>query len=248
MFEDVTSEAADETHGENAAAGKPVPVAAPGLDEWKCELRADFERWLDALDDIPDADDADGDDLEAPDLYSFYEQLAAATTEARKSNRRTAEAFSQWSETLSGFDRELRLLREQSARQPIAADGSLSRSWCLAFIEITDRLHRLAAAFVLSPRRTLFGGDGRWAARWETQRQGYDILLSHVDALVAKAGVTRIQALHQPFDPATMSSVLAEPDARWPHQTVIEEIAPGYLLRGELLRVAQVKVSTRKNP
>ena len=219
-------------------------------DEWKRVLRANFDQWLESLDDIPDneGEDADGDGGDAPDLYSFYEQLAAATTEARKSNRRTAEAYSQWSNTLSGFDGELRLLREQLAKQPVAGDDSLPRSWCLAFIEISDRMHRLAAAFTTSPRRAWFGGDARWRAAWETQRQGYDIFMTHTDALVRQAGLTRIEVLHAPFDPARMSAVVAEPDARWPKNTVIEEIAPGYLWRGELLRVAQVKVSTGERP
>ncbi len=220
-------------------------------DEWKRVLRANFDQWLESLDDIPDneGEDADGDGGgDAPDLYSFYEQLAAVTTEARKSNRRTAEAYSQWSNTLSGFDGELRLLREQLARQPVAGDDSLPRSWCLAFIEISDRMHRLAAAFTTSPRRAWFGGDARWRAAWETQRQGYDIFMTHTDALVRQAGLTRIEVLHAPFDPARMSAVVAEPDARWPKNTVIEEIAPGYLWRGELLRVAQVKVSTGERP
>ena len=101
----------------------PAESDAPALDEWKRELRVDFERWIESLDDIPDSEGADADEPEAPDLYSFYEQLAAATTEARKSNRRTAEAFSQWSETLSGLDDELRLLREQFARLAPPANG-----------------------------------------------------------------------------------------------------------------------------
>lgn len=220
----------------------------PALDEWKRELRVQVERWLASLDVIPVDEGAEAGEVAVPDLYAFYEQLAAATTEARKSNRRTAEAFSQWSDTLAGFDGELRLLREQLARQPIAGDDALPRSWCLALIEITDRLHRLAAALDTPPRRGWLGGDANWRAAWETQRHGHDILMSHVAALVAQAGATRIQALHQPFDPARMAAVVAEPDARWPRNTVIEEIAPGYLLRGELLRVAQVKVSTGEHP
>lgn len=221
---------------------------AGALEEWKRELRVNVERWLESLDDIPDSEEADADEPETPDIYSFYEQLAAATTEARKSNRRTAEAFSQWSETLSRFDDELRLLREQGARQPVGDNDALPRAWCLALIEITDRMHRLSAAFATPPRRAWLGTDDRWHVAWETQRQGFDILLSHVGALVTRAELTRIPVLHQPFDPARMSAVVAEPDARWPHDTVTEEIAPGYLLRGELLRVAQVKVSTRERP
>ena len=54
--------------------------------------------------------------------------------------------------------------------------------------------------------------------------------------------------MHQPFNPAQMSALAAEPNVAWPSNTVIEEIAPGYLLRGELLRVAQVKISAGNNP
>lgn len=222
------------------------PAAA--LVEWKHALRMDFERWLESLDDVPGSDGSEADEPDPPDLYSFYEQLAAATTEARKSNRRTAEAFGQWSETLSGLNGELRLLREQLARQPVAGGDALPRAWCLALIEITDRLHRLAAAFGAPPHRAWLGGDAEWRRAWGRQRHGHQILMSHVDALVIRAGMTRIPVLHEPFDPATMSAVVAEADARWPHNTVVEEIAPGYLLRGDLLRVAQVKVARGDRP
>jgi molecular chaperone GrpE (heat shock protein) len=46
-----------------------------------------------------------------------------------------------------------------------------------------------------------------------------------------------------------MVAVAAEPDPQRPHQTVIEEIAAGYLRDDELLRAAQVKVTLNKeNP
>lgn len=223
------------------------PDDAP-LEQWKHDLRAEFEHWLESLDDIPDSDDLTIAEPEMPDLYSFYEQLAAATAESRKANRRTAEAFSQWSDTLSGLDGELRLVREQLARQPQATDDALPRAWCLALVEITDRMHRLSTAFSNPPRRAWLGNDSVWRATWENQRQGFAILISHVETLLTRAELTRILVMHQPFNPAQMSALAAEPNVAWPNNTVIEEIAPGYLLRGELLRVAQVKISTGNNP
>lgn len=57
-------------------------------------------------------------------LYSFYEQLAAANTETRKSNRRVAEAISQWGQTVGRFDGSLAPVRETitqlTAAQPKA--------------------------------------------------------------------------------------------------------------------------------
>lgn len=229
------------------SAESTEPEAAPSaLDDWKDALRQNFEEWLQSLDEIPEPADDEADNADAPDLYSFYEQLAAGNVEARKSNRRTAEAFSQWGETLSKFDGDLRLLREHLARQPATQDDALPRPWCLALVEILDRLHRLGAAFATTPRKAWWGSDTRWRKAWETQRQGLDILLSHVEALLQKAGLARIPTLHEPFDPTTMAAVATVPSAAWPPQTVLEEVTAGYRLHGELLRVAQVKIAANQ--
>jgi len=241
LAEDTTEESAQQPDDARHAS-------ATGLADWKDALRHDFETWLDSLEQIPelDADTSDAGLQETPDLYSFYEQLTIANTEARKSNRRTAEAFSQWGETLSKFDADLRLLREQLARQPVAKEDALPRPWALALVEIVDRLHRLAAAFASPLPKTWWGSYAHWRKAWEAQRQGFDILLSHVETLLKQAGITRIVTLHEPFDPATMAAVATAPSAQWPAQTVLEEITPGYRLIGDLLRVAQVKVATHQ--
>lgn len=232
----------DDTLGEETLP-EPEPAA---LDHWKAALRHDFEEWLDSLDEIPEVTDATLDAADMPDLYSFHAQLAAGNAETRKANRRTAEAFSQWGETLSKFDDDLRLLREQLARLPAAKEDALPRRWCLALVEILDRAVRLAVAFAAPPRNSWWGRGTGWPKAWATQRQGLDILVSHLQEMLQKAGVTRLSALNQPFDPATMTAVAIEHKAHLPHHTVIEEVAPGYSLQGDLLRVAQVKVSTNK--
>ena len=216
------------------------------VDDWKAELRRDFERWLHSLDEIVEVSEAELKPTGTPDLYSFYEQLAAANVEARKANRRSAEAFSQWGETLVQFDGDLRLLREHLTRLPAARDDALPRAWCLALAEILDRALRLAGAFKTPPPKALFVRDARWRKAWAAQQQGLEILVSHLEELLKQAGVTRLSALHQPFDPATMGAVATEHHAQLPHHTVIEEVAPGYRLNGDLLRLAQVKVSINK--
>src|SRR5438067_1719894 len=107
MFEDVNS-------------SEPLPDALGAdsveLADWKAALRADFDRWLAALDRIPEEDDDEADADDPPDLFSFHQQLALANVEARKANRRTAEAFSQWGETLARFESQLGPLRESAAQ------------------------------------------------------------------------------------------------------------------------------------
>lgn len=222
--------------------------------DWKDALRRDFEKWLGELDDAADVEEAaepEAAGLEAsrtPDLYSFYEQLAAANSEFRKANRRTAEAINQWCETLTRFDGSLSPLRETMAKltaaQPKAAE--LSRSHCLVLVEWLDRQNRIRKAFESPPQKTSWWqgrGNAAWLKAWETQSQALAILASHIEELLRTEGVTRLDALGQPFDPATMTAVAAEPDSAHPPQTVLEELAAGYRRHGELLRTAQVKVS-----
>lgn len=226
-------------------AAAPAPPTDGVLTEWKEALRRDFERWLETVDAIPADTDLPAEP-ETPDLYTFHEQLAALGAESRRANRKTAEVFSQWAETLGKFDAELARLREQlseSARD----DDRLARGHCLLLVELLDRLRRIQSAFETpSPKHWWSRGDEHWRKAWETQRQAFDIVIEHLEAWLQQEGVARIETIDEPFDPQTMVAVAAVPDAQRPHQTVIEEIAAGYLRDDELLRVAQVKVTLNK--
>ena len=228
-------------------AGDEESIETSELADWKAALRRDFETWLETVEEVPNPDD-NWDGPEAPDLYSFFEQMVVANAESRKANRRTAEAFSQWGDVLTRFEGDLRLLREQLSNHATAGptDEAIPRSFCLALVEILDRMRRLARAFNTPPGKSWWGGDSQWRKAWATQRQAFEILLSHLEALLKKEGVVTIDTLGQPFDPAVMTAVATEIDPQRPHHTVIEEIAPGYRYRGELLRVAQVKVTLNK--
>ena len=220
---------------------------AAELADWKDRLRHDFEDWLAGIEEIPAADDAELAPAEAPDLYAFHQQLAAANAEARKANRRSAEAISQWGDTLARFEGTLAPLRESVAALAAAQpkEGRMARAHCLVLVELLDRMHRIARAFQSPPPQGPWwrGTDAPWRKAWDTQRQGFNILVSHLEELLKKEGVTRLDTLGQPFDPAVMTAVAAEPDATRPPQTVLEELAAGYRRHGELLRPAQVKVS-----
>jgi molecular chaperone GrpE (heat shock protein) len=224
-----------------------LPTETAELADWKAALRSDFEKWLDNIDAIPVADSEEAPEM--PDLCSFYEQLSAASVETRKANRRTAEAFSQWAETLARFESQLAPLRESTAQlaavQP--RENELPGAYCLVLAEFLDRMSRLAKAFESSPaKKSWWGGtDADWRRAWEAQRQGFAILVSHFEELLKKEGLTRIEVVGQPFDPTVMAAVAVEQDSSRPAQTVLEEIAPGYRRRGQLLRPAQVKVSAR---
>lgn len=223
-------------------------IESAAVKVWKDTLRQEFETWLDSLDEIPHWQPEDDEDDEAtPDLFSFFQLLGALNAETRRANRRTAEAFSQWGEILSRFERELTPLRETvahlTAAQPVP--GTLTREQSLFLIELLDRMERVQRAFGSPPaRRSWWGGDdAAWRKAWEAQRQGFAILTAHLQEYLRQQGIERIVAVSQPFDPRCMMAVATEQDPSRPPSTVIEELAPGYRRQGEILRVAQVKVT-----
>lgn len=79
----------------------------------------------------------------------------------------------------------------------------------------------------------------------------YDKLIPGVNAVyrqlaeyLTRAGVTRIDALYQPFDPNQHNAVLREETTEYPENTVVEELQPGYSLNGRVIRPTMVKVAT----
>ena len=241
----LSSDPADGAEEMEATADSAEPQEEP----WKQSLRDELEHWLASLDEDPALEEESCEVEDVPDLTSFFEQLAVLNTEARKSNRRIAESLSQWNDTLARFEAALTRRPELSAPIPTSSTGDarLARSHCLTLVELYDRMQRLGTAFAMTPEKPWWGGEAHWRKAWETQRQAFAIMCGHFEALLRKEGVTRIETRGQLLDPARMVAVAAAPASSHPHQTVLEEIAAGYLRDGELLRVAQVKVALNKN-
>lgn len=83
------------------------------------------------------------------------------------------------------------------------------------------------------------GGEGSASGLLE----GVELVLRELHALLAKHGVTPIEALGQPFDPALHEAMTQVPDGSKPPNTVVDVFQRGYQLRGRLLRPARVVVS-----
>ncbi len=211
---------------------------------WKEQLRDRFEEWLERIETQPEPDEAP----DSPDLYSFYQELAALRNESRKGNRKSAELFSQFGVSLGGFEEEMKRLRGQLTRlettQPGAQD--LPRSHCLALVEMLDRLHRLRRAIERMPSPARFAflpPSAAWQEAWKSLRQGFDILVTHLETLTAQAGLQPVPTAGLAFDPTSMVAVDAVAMSGRPANVVLEEISPGYRWRDEVLRPAEVRIS-----
>jgi hypothetical protein len=232
---------------------QPEPASSgghtPQLDAWKQTLRQQFETWLEGVEGLPETQEQTDD---APDLYSLYEELTALRNETRQGNRKSADVFGRFGESFGRFEAEVRRLREQLSRSE-AASGSkaaLPRSYFLALVEFGDRLHRLGAALERPPRpgRLAFlRVAGPWRKAWANWQHGFSILVTHFENLLEQAGIQRLNTVGATFDPVTMVAVATTAADARPPNVVVEEVAPGYRWRDEVLRPAEVKI-TKSNP
>jgi molecular chaperone GrpE len=73
--------------------------------------------------------------------------------------------------------------------------------------------------------------------------QGVGMVQSQILDALRRHGITRIEALGQPFDPNLHQAVMQQPSASVPAGTVLQVLEPGYLIHERVLRPARVVVS-----
>ncbi|MDR0325761.1 MAG: nucleotide exchange factor GrpE [Oscillospiraceae bacterium] len=76
----------------------------------------------------------------------------------------------------------------------------------------------------------------------EPYRQGVEMTLRQFMEILAKLGVSEIEALGKPFDPQWMDAVLHEEDEALGENTVAQVFTKGYAIGDRVLRHAVVKV------
>ena len=76
--------------------------------------------------------------------------------------------------------------------------------------------------------------------------KGVSSLGKSLDKSLADMGVTRIEAVGQPFDPNLHEAISAEGEGT--HEIVSEELRAGYMLDGQIIRHSMVKVTRQDLP
>jgi molecular chaperone GrpE len=214
------------------------------LDETiKQALLDRFREWLESAADDGDAPEDAG---ETADLFAVFVELAGLRSEVRTESRLVKDALDQFRgvfETLQAsqatLQRELDRARAETRDQAQAA----LRPLLLDVIDVRDRiLAALAFSANARPRwpRRLWQRDGAGAAGWQ---EGLRMTLRRLDQLLLDRRVVAAGLLGQPFDARLARVVGTRPDASATAGTVVEEVRPGFLWDGQVLRTAEVIVS-----
>jgi molecular chaperone GrpE len=123
-----------------------------------------------------------------------------------------------------------RVARERAEFSRFAVEG-------LAFdlLPVLDNLERALAA-------------ARLAEGTSALIEGVELTLKLFRAALERVGVTPLESLGLPFDPARHEAVAQVDLAEGEDQTVIAEVQRGYLIHGRVLRPAMVQVSRVARP
>ena len=81
---------------------------------------------------------------------------------------------------------------------------------------------------------------------YELLHQGVDMISKQLHSLLEEKGLVRIKSLNKKFDPHQHEAVEVVEDPMAEENTIIEEMQPGYILNGRIIRPVKVKVAKAK--
>ncbi len=171
-----------------------------------------------------DEDSGSGDVFEA-DMETILNELMSAKEMAERlsgENKILNEAAARARADFFNFRQ--RIEREQERSRQLASEGAAG-----TFIPVLDNLDRALS----SPQ-----GD------FDSLLKGVEMVRDQFFAALQGMGVSLIETTGRPFDPTFHEAVaIDEPASDEEEGIVTEEIQPGYMIAGKVLRAARVKVA-----
>ncbi|HWG91516.1 MAG TPA: nucleotide exchange factor GrpE [Candidatus Thermoplasmatota archaeon] len=157
------------------------------------------------------------DDLAAAEVERLRAELKAAETRAEEMKERLLRMQADFDNTRK------RLRREQEESRKFAAESLIKN-----LLDVLANFDRATADT---------------SASAESLREGLTLIARQFRGVLEKEGVSPIEAVGKPFDPAVHEAILREPTADQAEGTVVREFERGYTLHGKVIRPAKVSVA-----
>jgi len=139
-----------------------------------------------------------------------------------------AEANERYVRLMADFDN----FRKRAAKERVDAQAYAVEDVIREIIPVVDNLERALAA----------SQEGQSADNVAKIVKGVELTLRMFQGVLGKFGVERITAVGKPFDPNQHEALMQMESADVEVETVAEELEPGYVMRGRVVRPARVKV------
>jgi len=180
---------------------------------------------------------AQENELPAADLADGFEEKSAAAGDPQGSVvTPESELQKARAERNDLFERLARLQAEfDNYRKRAAKENSEYRDYAVS--DAARTLLPVVDSFALALKNS--------AAKPEDLRKGVELIFKQFQDVLQKLNVERIPAQGEPFDPRVHEAIeMVETDAA-PDHHVLEELQPGYRIKGRLLRPAMVRVAKK---
>lgn len=167
------------------------------------------------------------------ELLATRSELGRVEADLRKAAAERQDAIDRLTRTQADFENyRKRVERERGETYNRVLGEIVGR-----LLPVTDNLRR-----ALDAQSSMQTND---SAEFRHFLQGIGLINKQLSGLLESLGVETVVTVGQPFDPHIHEAAATEQTDRFPPDTVIEEVIPGYVLGGKLLRPAIVKVATR---
>jgi molecular chaperone GrpE len=177
-------------------------------------------------------------ELPAADAADGFEEKNSSADESRGSteNGEAGELLKLRAERSDLFERLARLQAEfDNYRKRAAKENAEYRDYAVS--DAARTLLPVIDSFTLALKNT--------AAKPEDLRKGVELIFKQLQDVLQKLNIERIQTQGEPFDPRVHEAIeMVETDAA-PDHHVLEELQPGYRIKGRLLRPAMVRVAKK---
>lgn len=217
------------------------------IEEWRQTLQDNINTWMEEFSSYEEIKATKQDNM--LDLYGFYEELCVFKSEFRKSSRRNQDVFSTFGDALSGFEtviKDLSAKMLESEKQRDVEDILEKKKVLLPLVEMLERTRRILYKLESPPGTGFFVSGKEWKKAWSNMKEGITILLTHFEELIKKQGIEEIEAYGKLFDPYLMTAVEVEEVDNTEPNKVLDVLSAGFYYRGDVLKLAEVKLSKTK--
>jgi molecular chaperone GrpE len=175
---------------------------------------------------LPAADAADGFEEKTTSASDPQGATAAAGGELEKLRAERNDLFERLARLQAEFDNYRKRAAKENAEYRDYAVSDAAR----ALLPVID-------SFTLALKNA--------AAKPEDLRKGVELIFKQLQDVLQKLNIERVPAQGEPFDPRVHEAIeMVETDAA-PDHHVLEELQPGYRIKGRLLRPAMVRVAKK---
>jgi molecular chaperone GrpE len=175
---------------------------------------------------LPAADPADGFEEKSASGGDPQGSTATASGDVEKLRSERNELFDRLARLQAEFDNYRKRAAKENAEYRDYAVSDAARS----LLPVID-------SFTLALKNT--------AAKPEDLRKGVELIFKQLQDVLQKLNIERVPAQGEPFDPRVHEAIEMVETNDAPDHHVLEELQPGYRIKGRLLRPAMVRVAKK---